>query len=149
MPLKCRQELPEGYGLVSRTETHYTFGGPEQPEGFAFAARPAEDRQPAAEDDALGLGEGDFSVLDGDLLVGLGASVLGDRSPVVPQPQGPPVVPAEEGVSPPTGARPKVTVSLATTVSRESEGTNAKTPLPRCHGRRTRRPSARSGGSWV
>ena len=27
---------PGGYGLLSRTETHYTFGGPVQPEGFVL-----------------------------------------------------------------------------------------------------------------
>ena len=109
---------PGGYGLISRTETHYTFGGQVQPEGFEFAPGPAEERQPVGDDLGLGLGAGDFSILDGDLLAG-----LRERSPAVPQPQGPPTEPGEEAVSPPTGARPKATVSLAGPVSREEDTT--------------------------
>ena len=53
---------------------------------------------------------------------------MGEVSPVVPQPQGTPVDLGEEAVSPPTGARPKVTVSLAGQVSRTLENPTPKTP---------------------
>ena len=93
-----------------------------------LAPGPAEDQQPVDDDHGLGLGAGDFSVLDEDLLADLGGSILGERSPVVPQPQGPPTEPVEEAVSPPTDARPEATVSLAGQVSRASEDLTSKVP---------------------
>ena len=95
---------PGGYGLMSQTETHYTFGNHRVPEGFTLGLVPDGDH-------GLGLGAGDASILDTSLLTGLDA---GERmtSPVVPQPGGPPPrAAAEEAVSPPRGARPKVTLS--------------------------------------
>ena len=110
------EDAPGGYGLVSRTETHYTFGGQAQPEGVELRPGPEEELQPGGDDFGLGLGAGDFSLLEGDLLAG-----LGDRSPIVPMPLGAQAEPSEEAVSPPTGARPKVAVSQEGPVSKEGD----------------------------
>ena len=89
---------------MSRTETHYTFSDRRMPEGFALGL--ALDG-----DNGLGLGAGDASILDTSLLAGLEGGE-GRTSPVVPQPQDPPPrTEANEAVSPPRGARPKVTLS--------------------------------------
>ena len=109
-----------GYGLMSRTETHYVFGGQTRPEGFVLGA--GQDDEPPTEDDdrGLGLGAGDASILDTSLLAGLDDRG-GRASPVVPQPRDPPADGTEEAVSPPRGARPKVTLS-----SSETQATNAR-----------------------
>ena len=51
-------EVSGGYGLLSRTETHYTFGGRIQPEGFVLTSGQADEQQQVDDDRGLGLGVG-------------------------------------------------------------------------------------------
>ena len=70
-------EEPGGYGLMSRTETHYTFSDRRMPEGFALGLIPDDDN-------GLGLGAGDASILDTSLLAGPGRQGREDVSSRTP-----------------------------------------------------------------
>ena len=120
---------PGGYGLTSQTETHYVFGGRNQPEGFALD--PGQDAGvPLLGDDlGLGLGAGDASVLDASLLAGLDGRE-GRTSPEVPLPLDPPEEAAGEAVSPPRGARPKVTVNPGGARTETQEDTTPRRQTP-------------------